>query len=46
MSVPTAKRLAAPRTRMAETGTDLVALGPGPRIDWLLGFHPHPDERP
>ncbi|MEZ5812183.1 MAG: Xaa-Pro peptidase family protein [Rhizobiaceae bacterium] len=46
MPVPTQKRLAALRVRMAETGTDLVALGPGPHIDWLLGFHPHPDERP
>ncbi len=46
MTVPTAKRLAALRRTMAETGTDLIALGPGPNVDWLLGFHPHPDERP
>ncbi len=46
MPVPTAQRLTALRKRMNETGTDLVALGPGPNIDWLLGFHPHPDERP
>ncbi len=25
---------------------DLVALGPGAHMQWLLGFHPHPDERP
>lgn len=46
MTVPTARRLANLRQRMNETGTDLVALGPGPHVDWLLGFHPHPDERP
>ncbi|MDN2565411.1 aminopeptidase P family protein [Aquibium sp. A9E412] len=42
----TAKRLAALRERMRQTGTDLVALGPGSHMQWLLGFHPHPDERP
>ncbi len=46
MSVPTAERLALLRTRMTDTGTDLVALAPGAHMDWLLGFHPHPDERP
>ncbi len=40
------ERLDALRARMEETGTDLVALGPGPHMDWLAGFHPHPDERP
>ncbi len=39
-------RLEKLRAKMRETGTDLVALGPGPHVDWLLGFHPHPDERP
>ncbi|MEX0345772.1 MAG: M24 family metallopeptidase [Rhizobiaceae bacterium] len=39
-------RLTRLRKRMSQTGTDLVALGPGPHLDWLLGFHPHPDERP
>ncbi|MEM7303191.1 MAG: M24 family metallopeptidase [Pseudomonadota bacterium] len=43
---PTTERLAALRGRMTETETDLVAVGPGPHMDWLLGFHPHPDERP
>ena len=33
------------RARMAETGTDLVALAPGAHMRWLLGFAPHPDER-
>jgi Xaa-Pro aminopeptidase len=41
-----AYKLAALRARMADTGTDLVALGPGPNMHWLAGFHPHPDERP
>ncbi len=39
-------RLAALRARMKETGTDLVALGPGPNMHWVAGFHPHADERP
>lgn len=33
------------RARMDATGTDLVALGPGAHMHWLLGFTPHPDER-
>ncbi|WP_210526655.1 M24 family metallopeptidase [Rubellimicrobium arenae] len=39
-------RLTRLRDRMAETGTDLLALGPGAHMQWLLGFHPHADERP
>jgi len=31
---------------MNDTGARLVAVGPGSHMDWLLGFHPHPDERP
>ncbi len=46
MSTATRERLAALRGRMRETGTDLVALGPGAHMQWLLGFHPMPDERP
>lgn len=42
----TAKRLEMLRRKMEETGTDLVAIAPGSHMDWLLGFHPHPDERP
>lgn len=42
----TAKRLAALRGKMRETNTDLVALGPGSHMHWLVGFHPHADERP
>ncbi|WP_349358376.1 M24 family metallopeptidase [Stappia sp.] len=41
-----AKRLERLKEKMRETGTDLVALGPGAHMQWLLGFHPHPDERP
>jgi Xaa-Pro aminopeptidase len=40
------KRLAALREKMAATGTGLIAIGPGSHMDWVLGFHPHPDERP
>ena len=42
----TAERLTKLRKKMAETGVDLVALGPGAHMQWLLGFHPHADERP
>ncbi len=41
-----AARLAALRTQMAETGTDLVALGPSSHLLWLAGVDPHGDERP
>lgn len=46
MKVDTSTRLAALRAKMGETGIDLVAVAPGSHMDWLLGFHPHPDERP
>jgi Xaa-Pro aminopeptidase len=39
-------RLSSLRARMAATGTDLIALGPGPNMHWALGFHTHADERP
>ena len=39
-------RFARLREKMRETGADLVAIGPGSHMDWLVGFHPHPDERP
>ena len=42
----TARRLAELRKKMVETGTDLVALGPGKPTQWVLGFHTYPDERP
>ncbi|MBX9454621.1 MAG: aminopeptidase P family protein [Rhizobium sp.] len=46
MNEQTPKRLAALRARMDATGTGLIAIGPGSHMDWVLGFHPHPDERP
>ena len=42
----TAARLTALRERMRDKGTDLLALGPGSHMQWLVGFHPHADERP
>ncbi|MEF2071998.1 M24 family metallopeptidase [Consotaella aegiceratis] len=42
----TAERLAMLRECMAETRCDLVALGPGPYMHWVAGFHTHADERP
>ena len=39
-------RLTRLRARMAETGTDLVALGPTSHMRWLAGLDPHGDERP
>ncbi len=42
----TASRLALLRKRMAMENADLVALGPGAHLQWLLGFVPHADERP
>jgi Xaa-Pro aminopeptidase len=34
------------RARMKEGNVDLIALGPGAHMNWLLGFNPYPDERP
>jgi len=39
-------RLTAIQGAMAGQDIDLLALGPGPNMHWLAGFHPHPDERP
>ena len=39
-------RLARLRQRMADTNTDLVAVGPSSHMQWLLGLNPHGDERP
>lgn len=41
-----ASRMKKLRAQMATSGTDLVAVGPGAHMQWLLGFHPHADERP
>ncbi|MXX91235.1 MAG: aminopeptidase P family protein [Boseongicola sp. SB0677_bin_26] len=42
----TEERLSALRARMGKEGVDLVVLGPGAHMQWLLGFAPHADERP
>ncbi len=42
----TVNRLSRLRTAMKAENADLVALAPGSHMDWLVGFHPHPDERP
>lgn len=34
------------RGQMHRDGVDLVALGPGAHMEWLLGVRPHADERP
>lgn len=34
------------RQRMAEEKVDLLTWDPGAHMQWLLGFHPHLDERP
>lgn len=44
--IASAGRMETVRKQMAATGTDLVAIGPGAHMQWLLGFHPHADERP
>lgn len=41
----TPNRLAALRQIMAQTGATLTALAPGAHMHWVLGYHPHPDER-
>lgn len=34
------------REEMRKVGAELLALAPSAHMQWLLGFHPHPDERP
>jgi len=46
MNHPATERLARLRQSMASEGADLLAIAPGSHMEWLLGFHPHPDERP
>ena len=31
---------------MKKNNVDLLGLGPGTHMKWLLGFNPYPDERP
>ncbi|RWG80917.1 MAG: aminopeptidase P family protein [Mesorhizobium sp.] len=45
MNIDSKVRLAALRERMTANGFSLTAIGPGSHMDWLLGFHPHSDER-
>ncbi len=39
-------RFASLRGGMRQASVQLVALGPGAHMQWLLDFHPHADERP
>ncbi len=41
-----AERLSRLHARMADTNTDLVAIGPSSHLAYLTGLHPHGDERP
>ncbi|HEX6988533.1 MAG TPA: Xaa-Pro peptidase family protein [Bacillota bacterium] len=34
------------REALAVAGADLLAVAPGDNMRYLLGYHPHPDERP
>src|SRR5690606_12869971 len=34
------------REALAGAGADLLAVAPGDNMRYLLGWHPHPDERP
>lgn len=43
---PASSRIDRLRARMADTGTDLVVLGPSSHMAWLIDLHPHGDERP
>ena len=42
----TETRLSRLRAAMAKAGVALTALGPGLNMHWVLGWHPHGDERP
>ncbi|MEP5758183.1 MAG: M24 family metallopeptidase [Litoreibacter sp.] len=46
MADTTQAKLSRLRKRMADTNTDLVALGPSGHMQWLLKLNPHGDERP
>jgi len=45
MSDKIQQRLARLRAQMSKENIGLVALGPGAHIQWLLDYHPYPDER-
>jgi len=42
----TEDRISLLRDKMRANSIDLVALGPGAHMKWLLGYQPHADERP
>ncbi len=42
----TEERFSKLRESMGTAGVEFLALGPGAHMQWLLGFHPHADERP
>lgn len=44
--MPYADRMTRLKALMAETATDLVAIGPSSHMKWLAGLSPHGDERP
>lgn len=46
MNPALATRLSNLRTRMADTRTDLVVIGPSSHMMYLAGLEPHGDERP
>ena len=46
MNCTHAQRLEKLRARMADTNTDLVAIGPSSHMLYLTGVSPHGDERP
>ena len=39
------QRLQALQNKMSEQDIDLLAIGPGMHLKWLLGLTPHADER-
>ncbi|WP_316860973.1 M24 family metallopeptidase [uncultured Cohaesibacter sp.] len=45
MTDQTSMRLKALREEMSRENIELIALAPGSHMDWVAGFHPHPDER-
>lgn len=45
MANPHASRLVRTRTAMAQTGVDVLLLGPGANLRWLTGYHALPLER-
>ncbi len=42
----TTENLSRLQAKLKKTRTDVAILGAGAHMDWVLGFHPHADERP